>query len=216
MTSTTSCTCWPPVKRKAITATSRASPARAGRALAEGFVYQGEPSAFEDGKPRGERSAQLPPGSFVNFLQNHDQVGNRAMGERLGALARPERLRALHAVLLLAPSPPCCSWARNTARRSPSPRRCRPPPTPCATAGARSSALSRVPGSAANRERIPDPLSQATFESAKLGWDDLRASRMPSGSPGIAGSWRCDMRRSRHGCRRSGPGAHMKLSATAR
>ncbi len=63
--------------------------ARAG----EGFVYQGEASAFRGGVARGEPSAQLPPTAFVSFLQTHDQVGNRAFGERLHALAgeRQER-----------------------------------------------------------------------------------------------------------------------------
>ena len=76
---------------------------RLGRALAEGFVYQGEPSAFRDGAPRGEPSAHLPPTAFVSFQQTHDQVGNRAFGERLDALAGPgadrgrARLRAARA-----------------------------------------------------------------------------------------------------------------------
>ena len=57
--------------------------ARLGRALAEGFVHQGEPSPFRGGAARGEPSAHLPPTAFVTFLQNHDQVGNRALGDRL-------------------------------------------------------------------------------------------------------------------------------------
>ncbi len=60
------------------------------RALAEGFAYQGEPSPHRDGEPRGEPCAHLPPQAFVAFLQNHDQVGNRALGERLALLASPE------------------------------------------------------------------------------------------------------------------------------
>ncbi|KON82226.2 malto-oligosyltrehalose trehalohydrolase [Azoarcus sp. PA01] len=75
------------------------------RCLAEGFAYQGELSPFH-GRPRGEPSAALPPTGFVNFLQNHDQVGNRAFGERLVTLAPPDRLRAVVALQLLAPSPP--------------------------------------------------------------------------------------------------------------
>ncbi|MGB9513173.1 MAG: malto-oligosyltrehalose trehalohydrolase, partial [Candidatus Acidiferrum sp.] len=52
-----------------------------GRALAEGFSYQGEPSKFAGDKRRGEPSAFLPPLAFVSFIQNHDQIGNRAFGE---------------------------------------------------------------------------------------------------------------------------------------
>jgi maltooligosyltrehalose trehalohydrolase len=77
------------------------------RALAEGFAYQGEPSAFANGRRRGEKSDELAPTAFVPFLQNHDQIGNRAHGERLAALAKdPSALRAAIALLLLAPQPP--------------------------------------------------------------------------------------------------------------
>jgi len=74
------------------------------RALAEGFIYQGEATAA--GAPRGAPSGHLPPVAFVDFLQNHDQTGNRAFGERLVALAPHGRLRALTAVLLLSPHIP--------------------------------------------------------------------------------------------------------------
>lgn len=77
-----------------------------GRCLTEGFAYQGEPSPFQQGHRRGEPSAHLPLTRFVSFLQNHDQVGNRAFGERLVQLAPEPLLRALTALLLLAPAPP--------------------------------------------------------------------------------------------------------------
>jgi maltooligosyltrehalose trehalohydrolase len=80
--------------------------ARLARCLSEGFIYQGEPSPFADGKPRGEPSSHLPPTAFVLFLQNHDQIGNRAFGERLTALADPSALFAASALLLLAPHIP--------------------------------------------------------------------------------------------------------------
>ena len=51
-----------------------------GRALAQGFAYQSEMMEYR-GNPRGEPSAHLPPTAFVTFMQNHDQVGNRAFGE---------------------------------------------------------------------------------------------------------------------------------------
>lgn len=76
------------------------------RTLGEGFAYQGEPSPLHDGAPRGEPSTHLPPTAFVAFLQNHDQVGNRAFGERLRALANDDALRAATALLLLAPHVP--------------------------------------------------------------------------------------------------------------
>jgi maltooligosyltrehalose trehalohydrolase len=79
---------------------------RLARCLAEGFIYQGEPSANQDGKPRGSQSGHLRPSAFVSFLQNHDQVGNRALGERLTQLTDKAKLRAATALLLLSPQIP--------------------------------------------------------------------------------------------------------------
>ncbi|KMQ80352.1 Malto-oligosyltrehalose trehalohydrolase [Candidatus Burkholderia pumila] len=76
------------------------------RLLAEGFVYQGDPSPIHDGKPRGEKSSHLPPTCFIMFLQNHDQVGNRAMGDRLRSLTSDDALRAATGLLLLSPQIP--------------------------------------------------------------------------------------------------------------
>ncbi|HTJ89667.1 MAG TPA: malto-oligosyltrehalose trehalohydrolase [Acidocella sp.] len=76
------------------------------RCLAEGFAYQGDPAPHRGGQPRGRASTHLPPTAFVICLQNHDQVGNRALGERLRSLAHPEALRAAIAMLLLTPQIP--------------------------------------------------------------------------------------------------------------
>jgi maltooligosyltrehalose trehalohydrolase len=80
--------------------------AQMARCLAEGFAYQGEASAHAEGAARGTPSGHLPTTAFVICLQNHDQIGNRAMGGRLRALAEPEALRAAVALLLLTPQIP--------------------------------------------------------------------------------------------------------------
>lgn len=74
------------------------------RCLGEGFIYQGENS--RRGNSRGEPSGHLPPTAFVLFLQNHDQIGNRAFGERLVHLADEKALKAATALLLLSPMIP--------------------------------------------------------------------------------------------------------------
>jgi maltooligosyltrehalose trehalohydrolase len=74
------------------------------RCLNQGFVFQGHFTL--DGTPRGEPSGHLPPSAFVLFLQNHDQIGNRALGERLHQLTHPEALKAATALLLLSPMIP--------------------------------------------------------------------------------------------------------------
>lgn len=76
------------------------------RCLAEGFIYQGEPSPHRHQPSRGEASGYLPPTAFVLFLQNHDQIGNRPYGERLTTLVDHHALRAATALLLLSPQIP--------------------------------------------------------------------------------------------------------------
>ena len=78
--------------------------AQLARCLGEGFVYQGHTTRH--GHERGEPSGDLPPTAFVAFLQNHDQIGNRAMGERLHQLCPPQALKAATALLLLSPMIP--------------------------------------------------------------------------------------------------------------
>ncbi|MGA7539579.1 MAG: malto-oligosyltrehalose trehalohydrolase [Steroidobacteraceae bacterium] len=137
------------------------------RSLAEGFVYQGE-SSRHLGAPRGERSSHLPPSSFVNFLQNHDQVGNRARGERLTQLARPEALRAAVAVLLLAPSPPMLFMGEEWAAPEPFPYFCDFEPEL-----ARKVRQGRLREFAHFQGSIPDPCAAATFAAAHLDWSLL-------------------------------------------
>ena len=78
--------------------------AKLARCLGEGFIYQGETTRH--GHTRGEPSAHLSPSAFVLFLQNHDQIGNRALGERLHQLCSPQALKAATTLLLLSPMIP--------------------------------------------------------------------------------------------------------------
>ena len=98
---------------------SKNSVRQLARALAEGFIFQGGISRFTGGQPRGQRSAHLPPTAFVNFLQNHDQIGNRAFGEPLTALADSVLLESLTTVLLLSPSLPLIFMGEEWGERRP-------------------------------------------------------------------------------------------------
>ncbi|WBQ19276.1 malto-oligosyltrehalose trehalohydrolase [Sphingobium yanoikuyae] len=89
------------------------------RCLSEGFVYQGDPSPHQNGKLRGSKSAHLPPSAFIAFLQNHDQTGNRALGERLINLTSLKRLRAATCLLLLLPHIPLLFMGEEVGARSP-------------------------------------------------------------------------------------------------
>jgi maltooligosyltrehalose trehalohydrolase len=78
---------------------------RLATALAEGFAFQGEPSAYY-GVVRGTPSADLPAERFVVFVQNHDQVGNRARGERLGAEVPFDAIKLAAGLAFAAPALP--------------------------------------------------------------------------------------------------------------
>ncbi|MGA1326279.1 MAG: malto-oligosyltrehalose trehalohydrolase [Rubrivivax sp.] len=90
-----------------------------GRALARGFVYQGQSSGWRGGRPRGQSTRGLAPTAFIHFLQNHDQIGNRALGERLDALTGTRPLQALTVCLLLAPAIPLLFMGQDCGVRTP-------------------------------------------------------------------------------------------------
>ena len=92
--------------------------AKLARVLSEGWVYQGEQSVYL-GSPRGEPSADLPPYAHVLFLQNHDQIGNRAFGERLTSLTEPAALEAAIALQMLCPQIPLLFMGEETGSKTP-------------------------------------------------------------------------------------------------
>jgi maltooligosyltrehalose trehalohydrolase len=143
------------------------------RALAEGFAFQGDVSAFRDNTPRGEPSAALAPEQFVTFLQNHDQIGNRAYGDRIAALAPENAVRAAAALLLLAPSPPLLFMGEEWAASAPFLYFCDLEPALAARVrDGRRGEFARFARYAADeaRERIPDPTAEPTFVRSKLAW----------------------------------------------
>jgi malto-oligosyltrehalose trehalohydrolase len=140
------------------------------RVLAEGFAYQGEGSPFRGGKTRGESSVRLPRADFVNFLQNHDQIGNRPMGDRLASFARPEALEAAIAILLLQPGPPLMFMGDEWGALEPFPFFCdfRGELAEAVRQGRRREFAEAY---AAHGDDIPDPLSADTRAAATLNWD---------------------------------------------
>jgi maltooligosyltrehalose trehalohydrolase len=146
-----------------------------GRALAEGFAWQGEVMRYSN-RARGAPSAQLPPDSFVAFIQNHDQVGNRAFGERLEALAAPEAVRAVAAVYLLLPQIPMLFMGEEWGAAQPFRFFCDfQGDLADAVRNGRREEFRRFPQFAdpLARERIPDPQAEQTFHDSKLRWEDL-------------------------------------------
>ncbi|MGH9514587.1 MAG: malto-oligosyltrehalose trehalohydrolase [Terriglobales bacterium] len=148
-----------------------------GRCLAEGYSFQGEVSAFRDGARRGEASRDLPPSCFVAFLQNHDQIGNRALGERIIQLADSEKVRLAMVILLLAPSPPLLFMGEEFAATSPFLFFCDFGPELAAkvTEGRRAEfARFEQFKSPEAKAQIPDPNAKETFLRSKLDWNSIK------------------------------------------
>jgi len=150
----------------------RDAPRQLERALGEGFAYQGEPSAHRGGVPRGEATSALPATAFVNFLQNHDQIGNRALGERLSQLAPAAAIETALAVTLLAPSLPLMFMGEEWAATEPF-------PFFCDFRGRLADAVRDgrhrefAEAYARHKDEVPDPLLERTFRLARLDWTAL-------------------------------------------
>jgi len=147
-----------------------------GRCLAEGFSYQGERSRHRNNAPRGEPSRDLPPTSFVSFLQNHDQVGNRAYGERINKLAEPKALKAALAILLLAPSPPLLFMGEEFGADTSFLFFCDfDGELAAAVTDGRRNEFARFErfSSPNTRASLPDPNAETTFTRSKLDWRSL-------------------------------------------
>jgi len=143
------------------------------RCLTQGFAYQGESSLHRGGNNRGESTEGIPTTAFISFLQNHDQIGNRAFGERIQHFASDPAVRAALAVMLLAPAPPMLFMGEEFGSNAPFLFFCdfSGDLAAAVTAGRRGEfARFAAFSDPAARERIPDPNAVETFERCKLDW----------------------------------------------
>lgn len=146
--------------------------------LQHGWLYRGQSSKFM-GKPRGTPCQELPPERFVHCISNHDQVGNRAFGERLNHIITPEAYRALSVLICMSPYTPMLFMGQEWSAGSPFlfftehevelGRKI--------TEGRRKE-FAFFPEFADEklREKIPDPQASATFERSKLNWKERERS----------------------------------------
>ena len=145
-----------------------------GRALAEGFAFQGELMRSIE-RERGEPSSFLPPAAFIAFMQNHDQIGNRAFGERINAIASPEAVHAIAATYLLLPQTPMLFMGEEWGSSQPFPFFCDfEGELAAAVSKGRRDEFASFPEfrDPVQRDRIPDPENPQTFLSAKLDWNE--------------------------------------------
>jgi len=148
------------------------------RCLREGFAYQGGYSEYHSAQ-RGEPCGHLPLSAFISFLQNHDQVGNRAFGERILQLATAQAVKAAIEILLLAPSPPMLFMGEEFGADSPFFYFCDyQGELATAVTNGRRSEFARFSkfSSPELRDSIPDPNDKQTFLKSKLNWKSLSKS----------------------------------------
>lgn len=145
-----------------------------GRALAEGFVFQGEHMPYRGGS-RGRPSGHLPPTAFVSFIQNHDQIGNRALGDRIMAASPADAVKAVISIYLLAPEVPMLFMGEEWAAGEPFPFFCDfDEDLNDKVRKGRREELSRLPGFDA--DELLDPTAPSTFAAAKLDWSKCASS----------------------------------------
>jgi maltooligosyltrehalose trehalohydrolase len=165
--------------------------------LRDGWFYQGQPTK-RTGEPRGTPAGDLSPLAFVHCIQNHDQIGNRALGERLNHDVPSEAFRAASALLLLSPYMPLLFMGQEWAASTPflfftdhDPELGR-----LVTEGRRKEFKHFT---AFSGEQVPDPQAVSTFENSKVNWAER--SEQPH-----AGMWALykdliDLRKTQPACR---------------
>lgn len=139
-------------------------------ALRQGWFYTGQDSSFL-GHPRGTDPAGIPLDRFIICIQNHDQVGNRAEGNRLTTDVEPAMYRAASAVLLFAPETPLLFMGQEWGSE-----------TPFQYFTDHNEELGRLVSEGRKKEfagfesfggHVPDPQDPETFYRSKLSWSDL-------------------------------------------
>lgn len=145
------------------------------KSLTEGYAYQGEWSEYRK-KDRGGETRELYSSSFVAFIQNHDQVGNRPLGDRINKLAKPKALRAITEILLLSPAPPLIFMGQEFMADSPFPffSDLSPELAPMVSDG-RLKFFIDLPmfKERYNLDDMPDPSDERTFQTAILDFKQL-------------------------------------------
>jgi maltooligosyltrehalose trehalohydrolase len=143
-------------------------------AIRQGWMFTGQRSRHRKAC-RGTDASDVPMHRFVVCLQNHDQVGNRATGDRLHHTIDPSAWRAASVVLLTAPMTPLLFMGQEWAASSPFRyfTDLEPGLGRLVTEGRRHE-FRHFPEFAdpERRRAIPDPQAQSTFESSRLDWQE--------------------------------------------
>jgi maltooligosyltrehalose trehalohydrolase len=148
------------------------------KGLADGFIHDGEAGADSDGSTRNEPGSRLPPEAFVSYVQNHDQIGNRADSARLPDRISAEKLDFLHFVMMLSPQIPLFFIGEEAHLRTPFPFFIDLPEEAAKPKREdRYKQLRESFGENVKDGGLPDPNSESTFLSAKLDWSDFEKTQ---------------------------------------
>jgi maltooligosyltrehalose trehalohydrolase len=137
-----------------------------------GYLFQGQRYAWQS-KPRGTSSIGVPPGTFVNFIENHDQLANSGDGSRLHRRAAVARLRAMTALFVLMPGTPMLFQGQEMAASAPFLYFAdHNPSLAVQVKRGRAEFISQFPSLASPemQARLPAPEDPSTFERCKLDW----------------------------------------------
>ncbi|MGD9646726.1 MAG: malto-oligosyltrehalose trehalohydrolase [Pirellulales bacterium] len=140
------------------------------KALADVNVYDGCYSPYHR-RRHGNRVGDAPRAAFVTCVQNHDQIGNRAQGDRLTTLLDPAALRLAAGLLLLSPATPLLFMGEEYGETNPFPFFCSFGDEQLIEAVRRGRRAEFAALAFEWNIEIPDPQSPQTFDSAKLSWD---------------------------------------------
>lgn len=145
--------------------------AQLAKALTSTFVYDGIYSRYRN-RIHGRSAGSLSQHRFIGYVQNHDQIGNRAVGDRISHIAGFDRAKIATALVLLSPFIPLIFQGEEWAASSPFQyfANHQDPELARAVSKGRKEEFSAFGWDSAS---IPDPESPATFQSSKLKWDEL-------------------------------------------
>jgi maltooligosyltrehalose trehalohydrolase len=148
------------------------------KGLADGFIHDGEAGEESDGSSRNEPGSELPPDAFVSYVQNHDQIGNRADSARLPDRIDVKRLDFLHFVVMLAPQIPLFFMGEEAHLRTHFPFFLDLPEEAAAPKREdRYKQMREIFGEDVEDGELPDPNDPKTFAMAKINWRDFERPR---------------------------------------
>lgn len=141
------------------------------KSLKEVFVYDGEYSGFRK-RTHGRRVGDLSAHHFLGYIQNHDQIGNRAVGDRIEHVIGPDKTKVALALVMMAPFIPMLFQGEEYAASTPFQYFAHhdDPEMAAAVSAGRQKEFAIFGW---DESQIPDPESRETFERSKLNWNEL-------------------------------------------